>query len=763
MRSRLRLKEGWSTYFLILLLHMLVVWALSAAEWTGALGLLVWVVLLSVTLGLVFAKLRWLPGIVAHIVSTLLGLAWTVFLVSHALPGNLALKERVLTLLLRFGHWLEVALGQGVSGDDIIFVLQIGVLLWVIAYLGAWFAFRRHEAWPAILPAGAVILVNSLYAPSGSAIYFILFLFCALLLIVRVHVLAEQVRWQKNRISFAPDVALDFLRDGAILSVLIVLSALLLPSAFANPRWSDIWDSFSKPWQTVQDEWARLYSSLSSEREMEVISFGRTMALGGPVRLSDTPFMVVDSPKALYWRAAAYDQYTGRGWVNSDPQTANWPAGESWPVLTYNLTESITQTVKPIRSGSFQFYAGGQPISASIPVVTDLSYIRQDSGGTTVSGIAEPSAIHTARSISIEDGYQVVSAVSLASARLLKAAGTSYPSWVSHKYLALPSVLPARVIELAKQITKGAATPYEAAEAIESYLRREYRYDRSVEAPPLGADAVDYFLFESKAGYCDYYASAMVILMRAAGIPARVASGYTTGAWDTLRKGYTVLYSDAHSWPEVFFPGYGWIVFEPTASEPLVSRPSEEATGLVGPAGVISSLLTERPEDRYGEDELLGADTGEADSATAVQASLSAPTVIAIAAGGLLLLAALGLLLWWALTLRRMKPAERLFARVVRASRGAGIRRGASETPREFALRLADVLSGCKEDALHFADLYNRERFGPDRRVEIDRGAVRAHWGVLWRALVSHQWRRIRVALTPRSSPRVERMPVRPL
>ena len=763
MRSRLRLKEGWSTYFLILVLHILVVWSLSAAEWAGGLGLLVWVALPAVTLGLAFAKMRRLPGVAAHIVSTLVGLAWTIVLVSFALRGQLNLKERVIALLLRFGHWLEVALGQGVSSDDVIFVLQLGVLLWVIAYLGAWFAFRRQEAWPAILPAGAVILVNSLYAPSGNAIYFILFLFCALLLIVRVHVLAEQVHWQKNRIAFAPDVALDFLRDGAILSILIVLSALLLPSAFANPRWNDIWDSFSKPWQTVQDEWARLYSNLSSDRALEAVSFGRTMALGGPVRLSDTPLMVVDSPRFLYWRAAVYDQYTGRGWLNSDPQTATWPAEEFWPVLAYERTENITQTVKPIRSGSFQFYAGGQPIWASVPVMTDLSYLPADQGGAALSGLAEPSVMRTLRGISPEDGYQVVSAVSTASAKMLRAAGASYPAWVSQKYLALPSVLPDRVVQLARQITEGAANPYEAGEVIESYLRREYKYDQSVEAPPLNADAVDYFLFESKAGYCDYYASAMVVLLRAVGIPARVASGYSGGAWDSLRKGYTVLYSDAHSWAEVYFPNYGWIVFEPTASEPLVARPSEEATGLIGPGGTASSLLPERQEDRFGADELAGEDAGEAAAAEETRVSLSVGIVAIIAAGGLLLLAALAGFLWWVLTLRRMKPAERLFARMAWLSRWAGIRRGTSETPREFALRLADSMGGNKADALYFADLYNRERFGLDRKVAVDKDAVRAHWGALWRALVSYQWRRIRAKLTIKSSPRVERVPVRPL
>ena len=758
MRSQWKLKEGWSTYFLVLLLHMFVVWSLSAAEWADGLGLLVWVVLLAVTLGLVFAKVRWLPGFISHIVSTVVGLFWTIFLVSHVLPGALSVKERVLALLMRFGNWLAIALGEGVSGDDVIFVLQIGALLWLISYLAAWFVFRRQEAWPAILPAGIVILINSLYAPSGSAIYFVLFLFCALLLIVRVHVLAEQVRWQEKRISFAPDIALDFLRDGAILSVIIVLAALILPSAFANPRWNEVWDHFSGPWQTMQDEWARLYSSLSAPQQPEAVSFGRTMALGGPVRLSDTPFMVVDAPRALYWRAAIYDQYTGRGWLNSDTQTASWPVGESWPVPVFGYTQEITQTFRPIHSGEVQLFAAGQPHWTSIPVVADLSHIQVQRGESTISGFVVPSVIRATRNISTDEGYQVVSAVSLASAQRLSQAGTSYPLWVMRKYLVLPSTLPARVGELARQVAEGAASPYQAAEAVESYLRREYKYDQSIQAPPLGVDAVDYFLFESKTGYCDYYASAMVVMLRSIGIPARVASGYTSGSWDSIRNGYTVLYSDAHAWVEVFFPNYGWIVFEPTASESLVIRPTDSVQGLIDSDLMPLLPLSQRDEERFGADELLGDEGAGTESLTATGIALKGWTLVAVFAGGLLLLAALGSVLWLALTLRRMKPAERQFTRMVWLSRLAGIRRGASETPREFALRLTGALGGGRDHALFFAHGYNCERFSHEHKAHLDADAVRAHWAVLWRLLLAYQWSRIRAKLTP--APRVERMPV---
>jgi hypothetical protein len=130
----------------------------------------------------------------------------------------------------------------------------------------------------------------------------------------------------------------------------------------------------------------------------------------------------------------------------------------------------------------------------------------------------------------------------------------------------------------------------------------------------------------------------------------------------------------------------------------------------------------------------------------------------AVIAAGVLALAALGAALWLALIMRRMMPAERQFARMVWLSRLAGIRQIASETPREFALRMAGMLDGGREEALFFADGYNRERFSPERSAYLDAETVRGHWAVLWRLLLARQGQRIRAKLTP--APHVERMPV---
>jgi transglutaminase-like putative cysteine protease len=109
---------------------------------------------------------------------------------------------------------------------------------------------------------------------------------------------------------------------------------------------------------------------------------------------------------------------------------------------------------------------------------------------------------------------------------------------------------------------------------LERYLRT-YPYSLDVERPPEGRDVVDYFLFGIREGYCDYYASAFVVMARSVGIPSRLASGYVGGQYDRSIEAYLVRQKSGHSWPEVYFPGWGWIGFEPTASRAVTELPED--------------------------------------------------------------------------------------------------------------------------------------------------------------------------------------------
>lgn len=139
------------------------------------------------------------------------------------------------------------------------------------------------------------------------------------------------------------------------------------------------------------------------------------------------------------------------------------------------------------------------------------------------------------------------------------------------KYLQLPASLPERVKQLALDLTKGHDNVYDKAKAIEDYLgSSDFSYQtKDVAVPSKNQDYVDQFLFETKIGYCDNFSTAMTVLLRSAGIPARWVKGYTSGQFagtspDKKQTVYEVTNNNAHSWVEVYFEGQGWVTFEPT-------------------------------------------------------------------------------------------------------------------------------------------------------------------------------------------------------
>jgi len=184
-----------------------------------------------------------------------------------------------------------------------------------------------------------------------------------------------------------------------------------------------------------------------------------------------------------------------------------------------------------------------------------------------------------------EERYTLRSALIAPTAKELRDAGTDYPVWVEERYLQLPDDLPESIQALAAQLVAGRTVPYNKVRAITNYLRAEITYSDTVPAPPQGRDALEWFLFTWREGYCNYSATAEVVLLRAAGVPARLVVGFAQGKRNADGD-YVVLRRNAHAWAEVYFPEIGWVEFEATRNQTPLIRPSGE-------------------EDRAEEEELL--------------------------------------------------------------------------------------------------------------------------------------------------------------
>ncbi|MDU4698716.1 MAG: transglutaminase domain-containing protein, partial [Paenibacillus sp.] len=186
-------------------------------------------------------------------------------------------------------------------------------------------------------------------------------------------------------------------------------------------------------------------------------------------------------------------------------------------------------------------------------------------------------------------GYELTSAVPTSSAAELRQEEGPDPAEVRDRFLQLPDALPERVRKLGEQLVAAENSRYAAAAAVESYLKHRYAYSLDAHQPPEGADFVDRFLFVDRIGYCDHFSTAMVVLLRSGGVPARWVKGFApgdpvsstaaaagetdgglvpastaSGTGSTELHRYTVTYADAHSWVEVYFPETGWVAFDPT-------------------------------------------------------------------------------------------------------------------------------------------------------------------------------------------------------
>jgi transglutaminase-like putative cysteine protease len=581
--DRLARGGGWWTFIFGFGMLIAVTEALNAAAWSDGLEVVRLAVLGGALLGFALSLTRW-DGFFTFVYSLLGSVVWISTLFNQLLFHDMTTREGVVALLTLNAEWIR-ALINGTSGEDnLVFVTQLAVLGWWIGYLAFWSLFRHRRVLVAILPAGAALLVNSYYAQAGMTGYLVLFLGAVLLLAIRIELARNETRWQVTRVRYAPDIALDFLRAGLAFTVVVMAFTWLAPDLRETVTMERVMRPFEGPWQRMEDTWSRMYKSLNYGQSAQLVSsFGKSMSLGGAVNLTDREIFEAQTPERTYWRAAAYDLYTGQGWQNTSPEVEVIEAREPLGEPLFDARTEMTVTVKPLEQGQEVIFAPPQPLRIGVPVSADFVA----SSTPNAAGVRERSIslLRNRTRMEPDEIYSVVSSRTTASRDRLRTDLQEYPVWLQERYLQVPEGLPERVRQMAAQVAGDLDNPYDQAEAIEAALRT-YTYNQQISAPPAGRDGVDWFLFDSREGYCDYYASAFVVMMRSLGVPARMAVGYTPGNEiqnperdpDPDLRTYRILERNAHAWPEVYFPSYGWVQFEPTASEPLLSRPLPESS-----------------------------------------------------------------------------------------------------------------------------------------------------------------------------------------
>ena len=469
-----------------------------------------------------------------------------------------------------FGYRIALWVQQGASGkavtDNTVFLMTIGAIAWVQGLAGAWGLYRRQDVVLASLPTAIVLGTNATYTGDARA-PFAIFLITLLLLAVTLNVASLQRRWLVLNVAFPSGLLFDVTVSSFVVICGLSLLALVGPRLGENPVSNAFWEYMGEQWSDMENASNRFFSGVNNPQKNSGAGRDR-LTLSGPVKLTQRIVMTIASAKPEYWRGASYDVWTGKEWITSDRSPVT--RSDKQPVIAgrFNRREKVTADITIQQSKSDLLYVPDEP--------TTLSVSYRMYAASPDAALMDFSAIRARRPAIPSLRYQVDAFASRASAEELRAAPPDNPEWVK-RYTQLPDV-PQKVRDLALTLGRGRKTSYDRATTVEQFLRR-YPYTLDIKAVPPDRDAVEYFLFDAKQGYCDYFATSMVVLLRAQGVPARLATGYVTGSFDAVSGQYIITEEEAHSWPEVYFPNYGWITFEPSGYRPAIVRPEVPVSG----------------------------------------------------------------------------------------------------------------------------------------------------------------------------------------
>jgi transglutaminase-like putative cysteine protease len=483
-------------------------------------------------------------------------------------------------LSLRVQGWLISANKGETLNDGLVRSMIWTLILWLFAAWIGWFAGRRNAV-AALLPSIALLAAVTSY--SEHRVYTLWVMVSVLLLLMGIwNYKNHTMQWERKKVDYSDSIRYDLSQSVIFLTLAIGAVAFFTPSV----SWRDVRDFWRELNQPKHNEAADILGVQPAPVTTKKIpaqkpflprehllseGFAQSEKIVMTIRTGELPPIVSSTltadPPRYYWRSVTYDTYVGAGWFTSSAPPQKFPANT--PLIPGLLKgyKTLHLDVKLVEPEGKLFWSGIL-FSANVPFTVNWRVRPQSSLFGDQATLLQADMF---AALSNTTAYKAESYVPLATVKKLREASTNYPEAIQQRYLQLPDLTP-RVRQLAEALTRNESNPYDKAKAIESYLRKTYPYDLNIPAPPEDQDVADYFLFDLRRGYCDYYATAMVVLARASGIPARFVSGYSSGGYDAANAQYVVRELNAHSWVEIYFPEIGWVEFEPTASEPEIER-----------------------------------------------------------------------------------------------------------------------------------------------------------------------------------------------
>jgi transglutaminase-like putative cysteine protease len=718
--------EGWSSVLLLVLMCALVGWAIDDAQWVlgdqSNTDFLPWAGALAVAWGFAAAKLA-RGRLVAHGLGAILATAFLIYAIGSQLaPGeDLATMIRVTAE----GVWGAVEdlviLGRATTTQIAHYLLVLGCIVWATGQFAGYAAFAHHRPLSAVVLPGTLLIVNVSITILDQFAILAIFCLAALLFLVRVHVADEQRAWARHRIADVGNAVGLSLRAGLAFVGIAVVGSLVLTTFAASAPLAGWWQGLDQRLVDVGTQLARFFPSGGPGTSFGSASFGPTVTIEGEWTSDDTPVLSVQTDPAdpqLKWRAVAYDRLVANQWSRSESADVDVPPDQALLAGTGEVpTEKVTtRTVSYVVTG-----VTGDPgllVAPGIPSTVDRTARvtlvgEQWFGGARVDGTRSYGA--TALVPIVSEGVD-----GALTENRLRAAGADYPAEIRSIYLDLQAgTAGPDVRALLATILEGAKprNPYDAARAIERYLSDStaFQYQTNVLDVDCGGRGVADCFAVTRKGYCQHFATTMAVMLRVDGIPARLIQGYLPGERDSAGT-ETIRKSRAHAWVEAYFPGYGWVDFDPTArvgepqaiaEGPAVATPSPAPSGAAG--------ATPGPTGRDGRDEPTGPTGG---STTPPRTPGIGPLIVVILPLGVLV-TVLGIV-WLRRRLSRPVQPEIVYRTVAGMAGRLGHPRRPTQTVYEYLGTLSEAVPSARPELQLVAratveTTYGRRTLPPDR------------------------------------------------
>ena len=741
-------RAGWLSLGLLVIMGLALTWAVQGAHWLDQLEFLppvaFWAIFTGALLGVLPLRVVFTLPLSAIIGAGVV--LWTIGGEYHAALSQVA---RVGALRDDLVGWTVTVLSTGYPAELSPYAIGLGMLTWATAFMASYAVYRHNRVIDAILLLGAAMIVNLSATYTNLFGHLLLFVIAALLLWLRAALVDRQDGWQRRRVNENLEVPAAIMRSGIIFAgASVVLAWLLTTVAVAAPLTS-AWGSFDGVWTGVRDQFEGVFGTLTNpQSRISGGTFGSGFTVQGEWVSNDQEVLTVAAPRPLYLRTATYDVYSGLGWERSDGPTRQVAPGDqlftgATPERPSEAYEIETITISMEQTLGRNLFTAGSPLAVFAPIVI------HESAGLPVLG-----GIEAANPIGSGEGYQLAVALSTATEAQLAAAGTDYPQTVRDLYFD-DSRATDRVRQLAQEVveTAGAQNPYDQAKALAAYLQRDdsFSYHTQVPKPEPGVDLVDFFLFDpvsDRRGFCQYYASAMVMMARSIGLPARVAVGFAPGErtdTDPDTDTFLVREANAHAWAEIYFPGYGWQIFEATKSISPVSRATGNPSTVTPPRTGVDPLLefeldpTARRNIRAlpSVDLIDGAiDAANPDAPTAQDSARNGNVLLVVA-----LILGAGLAAWLRMRqLRRrwrlMPAGDRAWQHLTAAAGRAGVGPRPSETIYEYSGWLEEQLPSHVEPIRTVADGKVWQSYSGQRMTHTASSRLEEAWNKLRLPLV---------------------------